>query len=74
MKKIIRLTESDLSRIVKRVINEEMYDNDLYSDVMDVIRNSNASHQETIDVLSQIVDEMKSSRRLRHNVENRFRN
>ena len=70
----MKLTEKDLSRIVKKVINEEMYDNDLYSGVMDVIRNSNASHQETIDVLSQIVDEMKSSRRLRHDVENRFRN
>ena len=27
MKKIIRLTESDLARIVKRVINEELNDN-----------------------------------------------
>ena len=28
MKKIIRITESDLSRIVERVINEETYGND----------------------------------------------
>ena len=29
MKKVVRLTESDLSRIVKRIIKEEMMDNDI---------------------------------------------
>ena len=69
-----KLTERDLSRIVKKVINEEMYENDLYSGVMDVIRNSNASTEETIDVLQMIIDEMTSSRKMRQNVINRFKN
>lgn len=69
-----KLTERDLSRIVKKVINEEMYENDIYSGVMDVIRNSNASTEETIDVLQMIIDEMTSSRKMRQNVVNRFRN
>lgn len=69
-----KLTERDLSRIVKKVINEKMYENDIYSGVMDVIRNSNASTEETIDVLQMIIDEMTSSRKMRQNVVNRFRN
>lgn len=69
-----KLTERDLSRIVKKVINEKMYENDIYSGVMDVIRNSNASTEETIDVLQMIIDEMTSSRKMRQNVINRFRN
>ena len=69
-----KLTERDLSRIVKKVINEEMYENDIYSGIMDVIRNSNASTEETIDVLQMIIDEMTSSRKMRQNVVNRFRN
>ena len=69
-----KLTERDLSRIVKKVINEKMYENDIYSGVMDVIRNSNASTEETINVLQMIIDEMTSSRKMRQNVINRFRN
>ena len=41
MKKITRLSESDITRIVKRVINEDMSENTLHSDIMDLIRNSN---------------------------------
>jgi hypothetical protein len=51
----------------------EQYDNSLYSDIMDLIHNSNSSHEETIDVLNSIVDEMSSSKRMRRNVEKRFR-
>ena len=72
MKKIIRLTESDLTRLVRRIVKEN-YENSLYSDIMGLIRNSNSSHEETIDVLNSIVDEMSSSRRLRRDVEKRFR-
>jgi hypothetical protein len=35
MKKIVRLTESDLTRIVKRVINEINYDDDFSQDEYD---------------------------------------
>jgi len=72
MKRIIRLTESDLTRLVKQVISEN-YENSLYSDIMELIKNSNSSHEETISVLNSIVDEMSSSRRLRRDVEKRFR-
>ena len=72
MARIIRLTESDLTRLVKQVISEN-YENSLYSDIMELIKNSNSSHEETISVLNSIVDEMSSSRRLRRDVEKRFR-
>ena len=71
MKKIIRLTESDLTRLVRRIVKEN-YENSLYSDIMGLITNSSSSHEETIDVLNSIVDEMSSSRRLRRDVEKRF--
>ena len=73
MRKVIRLTERDLTRLVKRIVIEDMEENTLYSDIMGLIRNSNSSHEETIDVLNSIVDEMSSSRRLRRDVEKRFR-
>jgi len=41
MKKIIRLTESDLARIVKRVINEEMESNTVSLKVGDRVEVSN---------------------------------
>ena len=72
MRKTIRLTESDLTRLVRRIVKEN-YENSLYSDIMGLITNSSSSHEETIDVLNSIVDEMSSSRRLRRDVEKRFR-
>lgn len=73
MKNTIRLTESELTNLVKKIVNENMYENDIYSGVMDVIRNSNASTQETIDVLQMIIDEMETSRRVRRGAELRFK-
>jgi hypothetical protein len=124
MKKIVRLTETDLSRIVKRVMNERrvsaselikdmtlrdvvdvvnsfsnkqisvkevkekieymfrpsggrvnegMSENTLYSDIMGIIRNSNSSHEETLDILRSIVNEMESSRRVKLDAVSRFR-
>jgi len=72
MRKITRLSESDITRIVKRVINEDMSENTLRSDIMDLIHNSNSSHEETLSILRSIADEMESSRRLRRDVEKRF--
>lgn len=68
-----KLTESDLTRIVRRVINEEMFENTLYGDIMGIIHNSNSSHEETLSILRSIADEMKSSRGVRRNTEKRFR-
>jgi hypothetical protein len=73
MKKVIRLTERDLTRLVKRIVSEDMEENTLYSDIMDVIRNSNSSHEETVSILRNIADEMTSARKVRRGVESRFR-
>lgn len=72
MKKITRLSESDMTRIVNLVINEDMSENTLHSDIMGLIHNSNSSHEETLSILRSIADEMESSRRVRRDVENRF--
>jgi hypothetical protein len=50
-----------------------MEKNTLYSDIMDVIRNSNSSHEETVSILRNIADEMTSSRKVRRGAESRFR-
>ena len=73
MKKVIRLTERDLTRLVKRIVSEDMEENTLYSDIMDVIRNSNSSHEEAVSVLRIIADEMSSSRKVRRGAESLFR-
>ena len=59
--------------LVKRIVNEGMFENSLYSDIMDVIKNSNSSHEETVSVLRNIVDEMTLSRKVRRGAESRFR-
>ena len=70
---IMRLTERDLTRLIKRIISEDMFENSLYSDIMDVIKNSNSSHEETVSILRNIADEMTSNRKVRRGVESRFR-
>ena len=45
MKRTIRLTENDLNRIVYQVINEDIYNNDIYDGVMNVLRNSIATKE-----------------------------
>ena len=72
MRRTVRLTESDLTILVRRIVREN-YENSLYSDIMGLITNSNSSHEETITILNSIVDEMSSSRKLRRDVEKRFR-
>ena len=57
MKKIIKLTEDNLSNIVKRVINENMANNDLYKGISEVLWNSNASNDEQIAVLKYILNQ-----------------
>ena len=59
--------------LVKRIVNEGMFENSLYSDIMDVIKNSNSSHEETVSILRNSVDEMTLSRKVRRGAESRFR-
>jgi hypothetical protein len=73
MRRTVRLTERDLTRLIKRIVNEGMFENSLYSDIMSVIRNSNSSHEETVTILKNIVDEITSDRSVRRGVESRFR-
>jgi len=72
MSKVTKLSESDLKRIVNRVINENMYDNDLYSGVMNVLRNSIATKEEKIDVLKTIIDEMESYKKIRRRFDDKL--
>ena len=67
------VSERDLRRLVRRIVNEGMFENSLYSDIMDVIKNSNSSHEETVSILRNIVDEMTLSRKVRRGAESRFR-
>lgn len=67
------VSERDLKRLVKRIVNEGMFENSLYSDIMDVIKNSNSSHEETVSILRNIVDEMTLFRKVRRGSESRFR-
>ena len=65
MKKVIKLTESDLTKLISKVINESLYENDLYSKIMNVIRNSNSSKEETLEILHIIIDQMESAKKMR---------
>ena len=60
MEKKIRLTEVDLVRIVKRVINENHEENSLYKEIKSVIRNSNSPSEERVSILRMIADEIES--------------
>ena len=69
-----RIDERHIERIIKKVIKEDMFDNNLEYEIKDLIKNSNASNEESISILRNIADEMESSRRVRRDVESRFRN
>jgi len=69
-----RLDEKHIEKIIKKLIKEDMFDNNLEYDIKELIRNSNASNEESISILRNIADEMESSRRVRRGVESRFRN
>ena len=81
MKKIIRLTEKDLTRIVKRTIKESEdisftpnMGGDLKSDIMDILNNDISSNEEKIHILKMIAHDMERSNKMTNNVRDRFRN
>lgn len=65
MKKVIKLTERDLTNLVSKIVNESLYDNDLYSKIIKVLSNSNSSHREKLEILYIIIDEMESAQKMR---------
>ena len=71
---INRLTENDLNRIVYQVINEDIYNNDIYDGVMNVFRNSIATKEEKIEVLKYILDDMEKSSEMRRGYQKRNKN
>ncbi len=68
-----RMDERHIEKIIKKVIKEDMFDNNLEYDIKELIRNSNASNEESISILRNIADEMESSRRVRRGAVSRFR-
>lgn len=68
MKRTLRLSESDLKRIISRVVNENINDNTLYRDIMDVLSSSNASREEKKDILKMILDEMGTADDIRSRI------
>jgi len=66
MKKIIRLTESDLTRIVKQVINERRLSaHDLIKDM---------TLRDVADVVNKFTDKTISLKEVKEEIEYRFKN
>jgi len=72
MKKTIRLTESDLARIVRRTLKEDKDKNPLYNDIKDLLRDSYESKESKVYMLRQIADEIESDMKLRNDVSKRW--
>ena len=72
MKKIIRLTESDLTRIVKKTLKEDINRNPLYNDIKDILWDSFESQESKINILRHIADEIESHSSLRNDVSKRW--
>jgi hypothetical protein len=67
MKRIKKLTESDLNRIVKKVINEEsdeMDTNDLYRTYDREIKSEVKNIQDSIDTLERLYDDIENEENL----------
>jgi hypothetical protein len=65
MKKIIKLTEKDLTRLVKRVVNENLSDraDEMYSHINELINMeyNDVESEDQIDVLENILQGLKST-------------
>lgn len=80
MKKIMRITESNINRIVKRVIRENENDSyfsntegDLKSEIMNLLRNDISTNEEKIRILKMIAHDMERSNKMTNDARNRFR-
>jgi len=72
MKKIIRLTETDLARIVKKTLKEDKDKNPLYNDIKDILWDSYESQESKVFILRQIADEIEGDMDLRRDVSKRW--
>jgi len=72
MKKVIRLSESDLLRIVRKTLKEDKDKNPLYNDIKDFLRDSYESQESKVFMLRQIADELESGMKLRNDVSKRW--
>ena len=72
MKKVIRLTESDLARIVRKTLKEDKDKNLLYNNIKDLLRDSYESQESKVFMLRQIADELESGMKLRNDVSKRW--
>jgi hypothetical protein len=72
MKKIIRLTETDLARIVRKTLKEDKDKNPLYNDIKDILWDSYESQESKVFILRQIADEIEGDMDLRSDVSKRW--
>jgi hypothetical protein len=72
MNRIVRLTESDLARIVSKTLKEDKDKNPLYNDIKDLLFNSYESKESKVYMLRQIADEIESDMELRNDVSKRW--
>jgi hypothetical protein len=72
MKRIIRLTESDLTRIVRKTLKEDKDKNLLYNNIKDLLWDSYESQESKVFMLRQIADELESGMKLRNDVSKRW--
>jgi hypothetical protein len=73
MKKVVKLTESDLTKLIKRMVNEGLSDRkgDLYSSINKLIDQEfdDVDSSDVAEVLSNILDNHKArSHRKKHNI------
>jgi|LakMenEpi03Aug12_release.lakeMendotaPanAssembly.Ray.scaffolds.fasta_scaffold3793384_1 hypothetical protein len=72
MKRIIKLTESDLARIVRKTLKEDKDKNPLYNDIKDILWDSYESQESKVFILRQIADEIEGDMDLRSDVSKRW--
>jgi len=67
-KRIVRLTESDLNRIVRRVINEGKSEYEKYKKHIekydDILKNEYTDYEEVLDELNILMDGIETSNKL----------
>jgi hypothetical protein len=72
MRKRIRITESELTKIVKRVISESHEESSLYKELRSVLRNSNYPPESRVEILRMMADEIESGMSQRKETQSRW--